>query len=302
MTYKFAVLGVQIGGAKATIRATRETRDEAVKRYCEEITPLVKSRRFLTATDLGTMPEDFASLPGGDAENLMHSSYHGMPLDAYITGLGVSVAADTVLGGLRGRTVAIEGFGKVGGSTAAEMARRGAKVVGLSTVRGSIFAAGGLDVERLLELRSRYGDDAIVHAGAEVRPPADLFEAEVDVLVPGARIGVIDAERAAALRARMVAPAANVPYTAEGLEELRRRGIVALADFVCNSGATIGYLAEGLTSAEAALRAVEARVRDLTERSLENPSGPFAGAAAIAEDFLRTWVPEEARPTRPALA
>src|SRR5215831_15694825 len=65
MTYKFAVLGVNYGGAKGAIRADR---DDAIKRYCDEIRPLVEANTFLTATDLGTRPEDFSSLPGSDNE------------------------------------------------------------------------------------------------------------------------------------------------------------------------------------------------------------------------------------------
>ena len=39
MTYKFAVLGVNYGGAKATIRATDAEREPAIKNYCAEIRP-----------------------------------------------------------------------------------------------------------------------------------------------------------------------------------------------------------------------------------------------------------------------
>ena len=120
MTYKFAVLGVKIGGAKATIRATDAERDDAVRRYVEEIRPMVESSTFLTSTDLGTRPEDFASLPGSEQASVMHTTHEGMPLDAFITGLGVTVAAETALAGLAGKTVVIEGFGKVGGATALE--------------------------------------------------------------------------------------------------------------------------------------------------------------------------------------
>src|SRR5438445_3495635 len=52
MTYKFAVLGVNYGGAKAAIRASSSERDDAIRRYCEEVRPLVESSTFLTATDL----------------------------------------------------------------------------------------------------------------------------------------------------------------------------------------------------------------------------------------------------------
>src|SRR5712692_135810 len=302
MTYKFAVLGLPIGGAKAAIRAAPGQRSEAIRRYCDEIRPLVSERRFLTSTDLGTMPADFESLPGNEQGGLMHTDQDGMPLDAYITGLGVAVAAETALGGLRDRTFAIEGFGKVGGATALAVARRGGRVVAVSTVHGCVRREHGFDVAELLRLRAEHGDRLVEKAGVPLRPASELFAVEADVLVPGARVGVIDARRAAALRVRVVAPAANVPYTRAGLAALRRRGVIALADFVCNSGATIGYTAPGLTTPAEAAHEVEQRVRALTSESLRHPDGPFAGAREIAERFLRTWVPEDRRPESPALA
>ena len=303
MTYKFAVLGVSFGGAKAAIRAEPAERDQAVLRYCAEIRPLIEKRTFLTATDLGTTPEDLKSLPGGgDQERLMHSAYMGMPLDAFITGLGVTVAAETVLGGLEGRTVAVEGFGKIGGATAVEMSRRGARLVAFSTINGCVQRPAGFDVDELLALRALHGDRLVEHLGAEVTAPGDLFKVHADVLVPGARIGVIDEARAASLQVKVVAPAANVPYTVRGLEVLRERNIPALADFVCNSGATIGYVTNGLLTADEAAHAVEKRVRELTRASLEDPGGPLAGARRLADDYLRTWLEPSQMPDGPALA
>jgi glutamate dehydrogenase (NAD(P)+) len=213
MSYKFAILGVNYGGAKAAIKATDADRDEAIRKYCEEIRPLVESSTFLTATDLGTRPEDFASLPNAEDESLMHTMYEGMPLDAFITGLGVTVAAETALGSLEGKTVAIEGFGKVGGATALEMSRRGARLIAFSTIHGCVRRAAGFDVEELLRLRAEHGDHLVEHLDEPVSPAAELFEVGSDVLVPGARIGVIDEARAKSLEAKVIAPAANVPYT-----------------------------------------------------------------------------------------
>ncbi|TMD01303.1 MAG: Glu/Leu/Phe/Val dehydrogenase [Chloroflexi bacterium] len=302
MSYKFAVLETKFGGAKGAIRATPATRDDAIRHYVDEIRPMVLATKFLTSTDLGTMPEDLKSLPGTDQADLMHTEYRGMPLDAYLTGLGVATAAETVLGGLEGRTAAIEGFGKVGGATAVEMARRGARLVAFSTIHGFVQRPSGFDVKELLHLRSQYGDRLIEHLAEEVQPVAGLFLVEADVLVPGARIGVIDESRARALKARVVAPGANVPYTAGALEVLRERGIPALADFVCNSGATIGYVTDGLLRADEAVAAVEKRVRELTKESVRDPNGPHAGAARIAEAHLRTWLEPAQMPDGPALA
>lgn len=302
MTYKFALLGVQIGGAKGAIRARPEEREEAIRRYCDEIRPWVQERRFLTASDLGTRAEDFSSLDrGGPRTRLMHSSHRGMPLDAYVTGLGVAVAAETTLGGLKNRTVALEGFGKVGGGVAFEVVRRGARLVGFSTIHGAVSRSDGFDPEQLLELRQQHGDRLIDHLGVEVRPPEELFALEADVLVPGARPGVIDDARGASLQVKVVAPAGNVPYTRGGLQALRRRGIHALADFACNCGATIGYEAH-LGSAEEAEQAIEERVRELTTVSLEHPEGPFEGARVTADEYLRSWLAPEQLPDGPALA
>src|SRR5260370_19266877 len=302
MTYKFAVLGVNFGGGKGTIRANPSERDEAISRYVEEIRPLVESAKFLTSTDLGTVPDDFRSLPGTDQADLMHTEYMGMPLDAFLTGLGVATAAETALGGLEDRTAAIEGFGKVGGATAVELAMRGARLIAFSTIHGSVRRPAGFDVDELLELRARHGDPLADHLGAEVRPASELFAVEADVLVPGARIGVIDEARAGTLRARVVAPGANVPYTARALEILKERNIPALADFVCNAGATIGYVTSGLETSDQAAAAVEKLVRDLTLESLEDPEGPLSGARPIAEAHLRTWLDDSQMPDGPALA
>jgi len=302
MTYKFAVLGVNFGGGKGTIRANPSERDDAISRYVEEIRPLVESAKFLTSTDLGTVPDDFRSLPGTDQADLMHTEYMGMPLDAFLTGLGVATAAETALGGLEDRTAAIEGFGKVGGAAAVELAMRGARLIAFSTIHGSVQRPAGFDVDELLELRAQHGDRLIEHLGTEVRPASELFAVEADVLVPGARIGVIDETRAGRLRARVVAPGANVPYTARALEILKERNIPALADFVCNSGATIGYVTSGLQTSDQAVAAVEKLVRDLTLESLEDPEGPLSGARRIAEAHLRTWLDDSQMPDGPALA
>src|SRR5260370_34430561 len=268
MTYKFVVLGVNFGGGKGTIRATPSERDDAISRYVEEIRPLVESAKFLTSTDLGTVPDDFRSLPGTDQADLMHTEYMGMPLDAFLTGLGVAPAAEPALGGLEDRTAAIEGFGKVGGATAVELAMRGARLVAFSTIHGCVQRPAGFDVDELLALRAQHGDRLVEHLGTDVLAASELLGVAADVLVPGARIGVIDEARARTLRARVVAPGANVPYTARALEILKERKIPALADFVCNAGATIGYVTSGLQTADQAAAPVDNRVREPTADKL----------------------------------
>jgi len=71
---------------------------------------------------------------------------------------------------------------------------------------------------------------------------------------------------------------------------------------VCNSGATIGYVTDSVTSAEQAIAVVEERVRELTREALADPAGPFEGARKLADAHLRTWVDAAQMPDGPPLA
>ena len=304
MTYKFAALGQQVGGAKAGVRgdpADRAGRDALMARFCTAIRPLADAGRFLTGPDMGTAEEDFAPLRERRAvPAAIRAVVDGVPFEDVLTGYGVTAAAETALragsgtgvGGWDGRSVAIEGFGKVGGGVAREVIRRGGRVAAVSTVAGCVADPSGLDVERLLALRREHGDACVTRYGRPAGPPGLLFTAvNADVVVPGTRPGTIGGRSAGLLPpgVRVIAPAANAPYTAEGAEVLRRRGIVALPDFVCNAGAVIGYRSAADATPEQVLADVDATITELIGAALGHPDGPFAGACEFAGTFLRGW-------------
>jgi glutamate dehydrogenase (NAD(P)+) len=300
MTYKFAALGADVGGAKAGVvgdPADRAGRAARMARYCEEIRPLVESGRFLTGPDMGTFEEDFAPLRRQRASpSAISAVVDDVPFEDLLTGYGVAVAAEAGLrsltgSGWAGRSAAIEGFGKVGGGVAREVTRRGGRVVALSTLSGSIRDPAGLDVERLLALRRIHGDDCIAQCGLAVATPARLFAAEADVLVPGARPGAISGPVAESLApaVRVIAPAANVPYTRQGADVLRRRGIAALPDFVCNAGAVIGYRSTLGASPDDVLAAAASTITGLIQDAMKHDDGPLTGACERAAGFLRSW-------------
>jgi glutamate dehydrogenase (NAD(P)+) len=307
MTYKYAALGARIGGAKAGVvgdPGDRTGKAALMARYCTEIGQLFDSGRFLTGPDMGTSEGDFAPLrEHRAAPGAMSAVVDGVPFEDLLTGYGVAVAAQTALraaagGDWDGCSAAIEGFGKVGGGVAREVTRRGGRVVALSTVAGSIADPSGLDIERLLELRSFYGDECVAHYGQPVAAPAALFTAEADVIVPGARPGVISGNvaRSMAPAVRVVAPAANVPYTRGGAEVLRSREIAALPDFVCNAGAVLGYRSAPAATPAQVLAEVAARVTEIISVALSDPRGPLAGACENAATFLRSWWGEPPAP------
>src|SRR5579864_467171 len=201
MTYKFAALGARMGGAKAGVRgdpADRAGKAVLMARFCAEIAPLTDSGRLLTGPDMGTAEEDFAPLREHRASPAAISAVvDGVAFEDLLTGYGVAVAAEAALrargdGDWSGRSVAIEGFGKVGGGVAREVVRRGGRVAAVSTMAGCVADPSGLDVERLLALRRVHGDACVLRYGRPAGPPGQLFTAvNADVVVPGTRPGAI---------------------------------------------------------------------------------------------------------------
>ncbi len=269
MTLKYAMLDMPCGGAKAGIvlDPADPSRSDVVNAFVRAIKPLVETGQFMPGPDMGTSGDDFAPLWANRmTKDLGAEIFEGMPLEAQLTGAGVVAAAkaacEVMSRPLRGATVAIEGFGKVGAGAAKFFAREGARVVAISTAQGALYEEEGLDVGELLALRAHHGDGALAlaHRGERIRREA-LLTLDGDVLVPGARPDVIDARNVESVVAKLIAPAANIPYAEGTLPRLRQRGVVALPDFVTNAGGILAMVAsfQGL-DARGAFALVDERV------------------------------------------
>ena len=252
---------------------------------------------FLTGPDMGTFPSDFAPADAGSDIPLWAKEHEGLGMDDLATGHGVKAAAQAALRHLglelSGASVAIEGFGKVGAGTARAAAGGGARVVAISTVHGLLADPEGLDVESLIKLRGRHGDRLVEHGAVAARPREDLFELDCDVLVPGARPDSITQKVAESLRCAVVAPGANAPYAPGAVETLRRREIIAVPDFVANSGGVHLYESVPQDDEPArALETIESLVAEAVSRLLELASAesipPMAAAFSDAREYLRT--------------
>lgn len=292
MTWKLAACRLPLAGAKAGIRFAGGDRDEVMAAYKRSLEPYREV--FFTGPDMGTFPGDFLDA-GEQPLPLWARSHEGLGMDDLATGHGVKAAAEAALRhlgrNLEGSDVAIEGFGKVGAGTARACARDGARIVGVSTVDGLLSDSDGLDIEELLALRERHGDRLVAHGARPALPREALFELDCDVLVPGARPDSITAEVAERVRSAVVAPAANIPYGPGAVEILDRREILAIPDFVSNSGGI--HLYDTVDQEEdpaEALRAIEAVVRDAVVRVLAAADDlsitPLAAAFREARNYL----------------
>jgi glutamate dehydrogenase/leucine dehydrogenase len=252
MTYKFASLGVPVGGAKSGIWADPtikgEERRGLMRAFGRAAKPLIESGLSFGA-DIGTEGSDLPIIyEGAELEwtsaGLLTEEKDGEPLENHVTGYGVAVAAKAACNfagiDIKGTSVAIEGFGKVGGGVARYITEMGAKVVALSTIHGAIYNENGLDVGKLLEARKTSGDIAVSeyedakHLGKE-----EIFLLPIDILIPGARPYVITAKNAGQVQAKIISSIANIPTTDEAEEILFQKGVQVIPDFISNAGGTV---------------------------------------------------------------
>jgi glutamate dehydrogenase (NAD(P)+) len=252
MTYKFGTLGVPIGGAKSGIWAdpaiSGEERKNIMRAFGRAVKPLIPAGLAFGA-DIGTEAEDLdfvfegAELPP-QGTGLMAEKKDGEPIENHVTGYGVVVAAEAAceFAGIhmKDATVAIEGFGKVGGGVARYIAEAGARVVAISTIDGMIMNQDGLDVDLLLEKRKTVGDKAIrEYEQAEHLDKEKIFSLPVDILIPGARPYVIHEKNVQGVQAKVISSIANIPITDEAEETLFQKGVLIVPDFVSNAGGTV---------------------------------------------------------------
>ncbi len=252
MTYKFSILDLPVGGSKAGIWADPciegERRTEVLNSFGNAIKPLLENGLTIAA-DIGIDETDVTAIYQGagiplQSRVLSLQEIDGELVENHATGYGVVVAAKAAceFAGfeLKGSHVAIEGFGKIGGAVARYMMEAGAKIVALSTIRGTLYNEEGLDVEELLSLRKKFGDGVVSEYGnARHMKKAEIYYLPVDVLVPGARPHVIDHNNAHVIQAKVISSVANLPITDGGEEILFQRGIWSVPDFVSNAGRAV---------------------------------------------------------------
>jgi len=313
MTYKFATYDMPIGGAKGGIVADPSSpdRDRHVGAFARLVAPFLKQLVYIPGADMGTSDRDVAVMyevagmeqfkPSG----LTLKVKDGMPLEDHLTGYGVVVAAKTaaelVNMSIEGASVAVEGFGKVGGGVARYMEKLGARVVAISTIHGAIYNPKGLDVEGLLEARRKHGDRVVLeYKDAERIAKEKIFTLPVDVLVPGARPHVIDKNNAGDVKAKIISPGANIPTTLEAEEILFRKGVLSIPDFVANAGGIIAATMDRMSATEEkAFEAVESNISSVTRKiisqAMEEKTYPLAVAVRMAKEKVKREIEKKER-------
>ena len=95
--------------------------------------------------------------------------------------------------------------------------------------------AKGLDIQKLIAFRRR---QRTINGfpGAEPLSTEELFQLDVDVLIPAALETQITIDNAPGIRARIIVEGANGPTTPEAHWHLYERSVFVVPDILANSG------------------------------------------------------------------
>ena len=284
MSYKNALAGLDLGGGKAVIIGDpATTKTEALLRAYGRFVQSLNGRYF-TACDVGTYSEDMDHVARECDFVTGRTVAHGgagdsSVLTAYGVFQGMRASAQHLWGEptLAGRTVGVAGVGKVGRHLVRHLVEDGADVV-VTDVHAPSVEAIRADLPQVRAVAST----------------DELVALPLDVYAPCAMGGAISDEVVEVLTAKVVCGAANNQLAHPGVEKsLVERGVLYAPDYCVNSGGVIqvadeleGFsfdrakqratgifdttrtvlalaAADGVTTAEAADRLAERRMREV---------------------------------------
>lgn len=286
MTFKSAAAGMDLGGGKAVIIGDPErikTR-ELLLAYGRFIDTL--GGRYITAADVGSTAEDL-DVVAEVTPHVVGKNAGGSGDSGYSTAYGVfsamRAAAEHRYGedGLAGRTVGVEGVGKVG-----------SRLVALLSSAG---------VERILVADPHQPAlDALTSTLAHVRAVPSVLAEDVDVYAPCALGATLTVETVRDLKAAIVCGGANNQLaTHDVADELHARGILWVPDYVANAGGVVQVGGELVNASREEVEAKIARIAGTTTEILVHAEelgvSTSAAADAVVEQRLAARRAELAR-------
>ena len=254
MTWKCALTNLPYGGAKGGIAIDPKTlsmqeNERLTRRYTSEILPIIGPERDIPAPDVGTDERNMALMMDTYSVNAGFSVpgvVTGKPIvlggslgRTTATGDGVAIATREALRArgidIKGATVAIQGFGKVGYWAAVALENMGMKIVAVSDVNGGVTGFSSV---------AALWDHFVAHnnldlPGCDTLTNEELLHLDVDVLIPAALADALTEETAPGVKAKIVVEGANGPTSPEGDSILQENGILVVPDILANSGGVI---------------------------------------------------------------
>jgi glutamate dehydrogenase (NAD(P)+) len=265
MTWKCAVVDIPLGGGKGGVvcnpkEMSRGELERLSRGYIRALGHYIGPQIDIPAPDVYTNPQVMAWMMD-EYDKLMGHHAPGV-----ITGKPIPIGGSegrgdaTARGGmycireaakalnidLGEATVAIQGYGNAG-QFAHKLCSElfGAKIVAVSDSKGGLYCADGLDFAEVSTHKTATGTVVSYNNAAGTCTQisnAELLALDVDVLIPAALEGMIRADNAEDVQAKIVAELANGPTTPDADQILHNNDIFVIPDFLCNAGGvTVSY-------------------------------------------------------------
>ena len=260
MTMKCAVVGSPFGGGKGGItvdprKMSQRELEKLARGYVRAVANNIGSEKDIPAPDVYTnaqimawMADEYSKVKGYNDLGVVT----GKPLnmggsvgrnEATASGVMITIreAAEAIGLKLSEAKVAVQGYGNAGSILATLIDGHGSSIVAVSDSSGAAYNPLGMDPKELLQHKKETGS-VINFPGSQTLSTDEFFAVDCDILVPAALENQINEERAATIKAKIVAEAANGPTTPDADEVLTEKGILLIPDILCNAGGvTVSY-------------------------------------------------------------
>ena len=287
MTYKSAAAGLPFGGGKGVIMADpRKDKTEALMRAFGRFVDTLGGR-YLTTEDVGMSLLDLEWI----AQETEYVT--GLPLSrggsgetSQMTGYGIhqgmKACAKEVWGtdSLKGRLIAIQGFGHVAGALSRHLLEEHARLVVTDINKDALERAGK-------------------QKGVETVGPEEIYDVECDIFSPCALGGVLNSDTIPRLKGKIVCGGANNQLlTEEDGDALQRWGILYAPDYIVNAGGVINISFEvGTSYSEEAATEKTARIYNTMEQVISIAKNQEITTAQAADRLAEERI-EQARKVR----
>lgn len=311
MTWKNAIAGIPFGGGKSGIiwkGGTSDQKKQLMQGFAKAI-KLLTPKKYIAGPDVNTGELEmfqFVQATGiwnsatGKPANYCLQAFGkkgekcGLPHEFGSTGFGVAQSAKVsaeILGiNIKDATVSIHGFGNVGTFAYTFLTQMGAKVVAIADKDGAVFAENGFD-NKIIEKIIKNKESILNYKEAQKISAQEFWKIPVDILIPASVTDVINESNKNDIKTKLIVEAGNIPMRENIEDELFKKGINFVPDFVANAGGVISSYAEYRGyNPKRMFETVEAKIvkstKNVMEKSLAKKINPRIVAMDMAKQII----------------
>lgn len=318
MTFKNALIDLPFGGAKAGIvwdppkNFGIDEINKIKKDFIQSFARMIKvftHKKYIAGPDVNTGEQEmkwfteatgnWRSATGKPANLCMKIFGHkgekcGIPHEFGSTGFGVAqvaaIAAKLIGLDIKKTTVAIEGFGNVGSFAYKYLNDLGFKIIAVADINSAIYDSNGLSAKELLHIKA-YKLPVSDYQGGQKLSHKEIFNLPADILIPASVTDVINNSNKGKIKAKIIVEGANIPMNESVEDELFKKGILIVPDFVANAGGVISSYAEYRGyNPKRMFDVVEGKIKKAVEKvlkvSIKKNINPRQIAVALAKEKI----------------